>query len=41
MIASGELARMVGQGVRGVTANPATFGKAITEGPEYWEKSPN
>lgn len=38
MIVSGELARMVGQGVRGVTANPATFGKAITEGVEYSEE---
>lgn len=38
MIASGELARMVGQGVRGVTANPATFGKAIMQGPEYCEE---
>ena len=38
MIANGELARMVGQGVRGATANPATFGKAITQGPEYCEE---
>lgn len=35
MIASGALKRLVDNGVRGVTANPATFAKAITEGSEY------
>src|SRR5205085_715496 len=32
---SGELKRLVAQGVRGVTANPATFSKAITGSREY------
>src|SRR5579875_3017932 len=32
LLASGELARLVEQGVRGVTSNPATFAKAIESG---------
>ncbi|HZU90304.1 MAG TPA: transaldolase family protein, partial [Stellaceae bacterium] len=32
LIGSGELARLVDQGVRGVTSNPATFAKAIESG---------
>jgi len=35
MIGNGELAELVDQGVRGVTANPATFAKAIIGGREY------
>ncbi len=35
MIRNGELAELVDQGVRGVTANPATFAKAIIGGREY------
>src|SRR5229473_1966003 len=35
MIRSGELADLVDQGVRGVTATPATFAKAIIGGREY------
>lgn len=35
MLADGELKRLVEQGVTGVTANPATFGKAIGAGSEY------
>ena len=35
MIRDGELAELVDQGVRGVTANPATFAKAIIGGREY------
>ncbi len=35
MIGNGELAELVDQGVRGVTANPATFAKAINGGREY------
>jgi transketolase len=35
MLRTRELARLVEQGVSGVTANPATFGKAITESDEY------
>src|SRR6266700_3302603 len=35
MIRNGELAELVEQGVRGVTANPATFAKAIIGGREY------
>jgi transaldolase len=35
MILSGELAELVEQGVRGVTANPATFAKAIIGGADY------
>lgn len=35
--ASGELARLVQQGVRGVTSNPTIFEKAITGGTEYDE----
>ena len=35
MIRSGELAGLIAQGVRGVTANPATFSKAIIGGRDY------
>ena len=35
MIRDGELADLVDEGVRGVTANPATFAKAIIGGREY------
>ena len=35
MIRDGELAALVDKGVRGVTANPATFAKAIIGGREY------
>lgn len=35
MLRTGELARLVEAGVSGVTANPATFGKAIIESDEY------
>src|SRR6266446_5596542 len=35
MIRNGELAELVEEGVRGVTANPATFAKAIIGGREY------
>jgi transketolase len=35
MLRTGELADLVEKGVSGVTANPATFGKAITESDEY------
>src|SRR6266851_7765100 len=35
MIGNGELAELVEEGVRGVTANPATFAKAIIGGREY------
>jgi transketolase len=35
MLRTGELASLVEQGVSGVTANPATFGKAILESDEY------
>lgn len=35
LLDSGELLRMVSQGVRGVTSNPAIFKKAIGEGAEY------
>ncbi len=35
MLQNGEFADLVRQGVRGVTANPATFSKAIIEGREY------
>src|SRR5712691_11073068 len=35
MIRNGELAELVEEGVHGVTANPATFAKAIIAGREY------
>ncbi len=35
MLRNGELAELVEKGVRGVTANPATFAKAIIGGREY------
>ena len=35
IIRDGELAELVDNGVRGVTANPATFAKAIIGGREY------
>jgi transaldolase len=35
MMAEGELSRLVAEGVRGVTANPATMAKAITSGADY------
>ncbi len=35
MIRSGELARLVEDGVRGVTSNPATFKKAIADKQDY------
>jgi transketolase len=35
IMAEGELSRLVAEGVRGVTANPATVAKAITSGTDY------
>ena len=35
MMTEGELERLVAEGVRGVTANPATMAKAITSGMDY------
>lgn len=37
LIASGELARLVDEGLTGVTSNPAIFEKAITGSGDYWE----
>ncbi|HLJ20325.1 MAG TPA: transaldolase, partial [Stellaceae bacterium] len=37
MIRSGELARLVGEGVRGLTSNPATFKKALADKQDYEE----
>jgi transaldolase len=36
LIASGELGRLVDQGIRGVTSNPSIFQQAITGGDDYW-----
>ena len=35
MVVDGHLQQLVESGISGVTANPATFGKAISEGSEY------
>ncbi len=35
LLASGDLRRMIDQGVRGVTSNPTIFGNAIVRGAEY------
>jgi transaldolase len=36
MMAEGRLSRFVAQGIRGVTANPATVARAITSGTDYF-----
>jgi transaldolase len=35
MMAAGELSPLVAEGVRGVTANPATMARAISSGADY------
>ncbi len=35
LMASGELARRVGEGLRGLTSNPAIFEKAVAQGGDY------
>jgi transaldolase len=35
MLISGELTRLIGEGVRGLTSNPAIFEKSLTSGAEY------
>jgi transaldolase len=35
MMADGELSRVISEGVRGATANPATVAKTITSGTDY------
>jgi transaldolase/glucose-6-phosphate isomerase len=37
LFASGELARMIGEGLRGITSNPTIFEKAILGSPDYDE----
>ena len=38
MFASGELKRLIGQGLRGMTSNPTIFEKAIGTGNDYDEQ---